>query len=192
MTKSTILGIILISFLALTFSSDAIARGGGHYGSRSGKPYSYRAPRASGFYSPRRSTYRSRRPTFQLHRGRSYVDFRTPRYKSSFRMKHYHSHITPRRTFIPYMGNSLNGTKLAIDGDTFYSEGIRYRVRGIDTPEMGNPRAERAHQRLQQLLNSGVVSVQTVAIDKYGRTVAVVKVNGRDVAEILQSEGYAK
>ena len=79
-----------------------------------------------------------------------------------------------------------------VDGDTFYSGGVRYRVRGIDTPERGQPMFEEAKQRLRQLLSSGKVSVESKAIDKYGRTVAITRVNGQDVAPILTREGYAK
>jgi len=49
-----------------------------------------------------------------------------------------------------------------------------------------------ARQRLQELLNLGSVSVEPVAVDKHGRTVAIIRVNGQDVADILRSEGYAK
>lgn len=79
-----------------------------------------------------------------------------------------------------------------MDGDTFHAGGQRIRVRGIDTPEIGQPRAELAKARLNQLLNSGNVTIIPRAIDKFGRTVADVFVNGRNVADILKSEGLAK
>lgn len=78
------------------------------------------------------------------------------------------------------------------DGDTFYANGRRIRVRGIDTPELGQPRSFAARERLQQLLSSGTVTLQPRAVDKYGRTVATVMVNGQDVAAVLRAEGYAK
>lgn len=59
-----------------------------------------------------------------------------------------------------------------------------FRLRGVDTPELGQPRADAARQRLQQLLNSGTVTVEPKAVVKYGRTVAVVRVNGQDVSSI--------
>lgn len=86
----------------------------------------------------------------------------------------------------------IAGRPYAIDGDTFYSGGVRYRLRNIDTPEKGAPRAEAARVRLQQLLDSGSVTVEPHAIDKYGRTVAIVRVNGTDVADVLRREGFSK
>ena len=78
------------------------------------------------------------------------------------------------------------------DGDTFYANGQHIRVRGIDTPELGQPRAAQATQRLTQLLHSGQVVVTPRAIDKYGRTVADVTVNGVNVAQTMKAEGLAK
>jgi endonuclease YncB( thermonuclease family) len=62
----------------------------------------------------------------------------------------------------------------------------------FDTPELGQPRSFAARERLQQLLHSGTVTVEPRAVDKYGRTVGIVRVNGQDVAAILRAEGYAK
>src|SRR6266850_6344611 len=87
---------------------------------------------------------------------------------------------------------NISGPVRVHDGDTFYAEGKRIRVRGIDTPELGQPRSFAARDRLNQLLHSGSVTVEPRAIDKYGRTVAIVKVNGQDVAGILKAEGFAK
>lgn len=62
----------------------------------------------------------------------------------------------------------------------------------VDTPEKFQPGFLAAKARLQQLLASGNVEIRPVARDKFGRTVARVFVNGRDVAEILRVEGHAK
>lgn len=79
-----------------------------------------------------------------------------------------------------------------VDGDTFYWQGKRYRVQGIDTPEVGQPNSYEAKWRLRQLLTSGMIEVKEVATDKYGRTVAEVTVNGQNVAETMKNEGYKK
>lgn len=79
-----------------------------------------------------------------------------------------------------------------IDGDTFYYKGKKYRVQGIDTPEKGQYNYEAAKIRLTELLKSGIVTVEEVAIDVYGRTVAEVYVNYENVAQILKNEGYQK
>ncbi len=78
------------------------------------------------------------------------------------------------------------------DGDTFYVGGETFRLRGIDTPELGQPRAHEARRRLLELLHAGPVTIVRRAEDVYGRAVADVFVGGRDVARILNAEGYAK
>ncbi len=80
----------------------------------------------------------------------------------------------------------------AVDGDTFRSGGVRYRLQGIDTPERGQPKYAEAKWRLQELLDSGKVTIERKARDVYGRTVAVVRVDGVDVAQTLRSEGFEK
>ncbi len=80
----------------------------------------------------------------------------------------------------------------AVDGDTFRSGGVRYRLQGIDTPERGQPKYAEAKLRLQELLDSGKVTIERKARDVYGRTVAVVRVDGVDVAQTLKAEGFEK
>ena len=78
------------------------------------------------------------------------------------------------------------------DGDTFYVGAETIRLRGIDTPELGQPRATDAMRRLIVLLHAGPVTIVPRAEDVYGRTVADVYVGGLDVAQVLRAEGYAK
>ena len=68
----------------------------------------------------------------------------------------------------------------------------RIRLRGIDTPELTEPRGQEARQRLEQLLKEGPIRIVPHGQDIYGRTVADVFVNGRNVAETLKAEGFAK
>ncbi|MEY3201112.1 MAG: hypothetical protein RIR70_662 [Pseudomonadota bacterium] len=68
----------------------------------------------------------------------------------------------------------------AADGDTFYFNGRKYRVEGV-SPALA--KQEITKQRLQQLLDSGEVSIEPRAIDDGGLTTAVIRVAGRDVAE---------
>ncbi len=79
-----------------------------------------------------------------------------------------------------------------IDGDTLRIGPERIRLRGIDTPELSEPRGQEARQRLEQLLKEGPIRIVPHGQDVYGRTVADVFVNGRNVAEILKQEGFAK
>lgn len=78
------------------------------------------------------------------------------------------------------------------DGDTFYVGREAIRLRGIDTPELGQPKAAAARWRLIQLLRSGPVTIVPRVTDVYCRTVADVSVSGRDVAEVLRREGFEK
>ncbi len=78
------------------------------------------------------------------------------------------------------------------DGDTFYVGAETIRLRGIDTPELGHPKAAEATRRLIALLSSGPVTILPRAEDVYGRTVADVYVAGRDVSDILRQGGFEK
>ena len=78
------------------------------------------------------------------------------------------------------------------DGDTFYVGAEAIRLRGIDTPELGRPRASEAKRRLIEMLHGGPVTIVRRAEDVYGRIVADVYVGGRDVAGVLRAEGYEK
>jgi len=80
----------------------------------------------------------------------------------------------------------------AVDGDTFDAGGVRYRLNGIDAPELQEPLGAQARDRLQQLLDSGSAVAYPIATDVYGRVIADVLVNGVSVASLLRSEGYAK
>lgn len=79
-----------------------------------------------------------------------------------------------------------------IDGDTFAYGAERIRIRGIDTPEKSETGGFDASQRLDLLLREGPIVVVPAAVDKYGRVVADVFINGRNVAEVLRSEGHVK
>ena len=78
------------------------------------------------------------------------------------------------------------------DGDTFYVGAGAIRLRGIDAPELGQPRSYEAKRRLSALLHAGPVTIVRHAEDRYGRIVADVYVRGRNVADVLRAEGFAK
>src|SRR5688500_18256788 len=64
------------------------------------------------------------------------------------------THPPPRR-HQPY---AVNPASIKVhDGDTFYVAWATIRVRGVDTPELGEPRAEAATRRLAALLAAGPV-----------------------------------
>jgi micrococcal nuclease len=79
-----------------------------------------------------------------------------------------------------------------VDGDTFWYGGERVRIRGYDAPERSESGGLEALQRLEWLLQEGQVVMVPQAVDVYGRTVADVYVDARNVAAVMAAEGYIK
>jgi endonuclease YncB( thermonuclease family) len=98
-----------------------------------------------------------------------------------------------------------------VDGDTVRFKGEVYRLVGFDTPERGDKarcdnereRAEAATARLRSLLASGEANLKRVACAcrprlegtkncNYGRLCGSLLIAGRDVGQILISEGLAQ
>ena len=81
-------------------------------------------------------------------------------------------------------------------GMTQESEAIR--IFNIDAPEIEGQcayesnLAQRSKHRLAELLQGQSVEVLRQGTDRYGRTLASVRVNGRDAGDILVSEGLAR
>ena len=93
------------------------------------------------------------------------------------------------------------GTNCVVDGDTLWIQGQKVRVADIDAPETHDYRCpsekalgDRATQRLNQLVNSGSVMLQSIDRDedRYGRKLRIVMVNGTSVGDTLVSEGLAR
>jgi micrococcal nuclease len=92
----------------------------------------------------------------------------------------------------------------AVDGDTVDAAFTRWRLVGLDTPETGGrakcpqerARGREAAARLHTLARSGkAVLVPTWPPwrgDKYGRRLAQLLVDGKDVGAILIGEGLAR
>lgn len=86
-----------------------------------------------------------------------------------------------------------------VDGDTFWLGREKFRLANIDAPELSEPRcsserrlARKATRRLFQLLVGQELTIERQGLDKYGRTLALVTASGRDVGEVLVSEGLAR
>ena len=77
-----------------------------------------------------------------------------------------------------------------IDGDTFETASRKNPVRlaNVDVPEKGRPRGAAARNRLEKLVGGKEVSIQTVARDTYGRSVAHVRVGRRSVNKAMRTE----
>lgn len=83
-----------------------------------------------------------------------------------------------------------------VDGDTFWHRGEKIRLADIDAPELTSrcqaerELAIRARNRLRELLVG--FEVRRTGRDRYGRTLAVVTVEGRSVGRVLVGEGLAR
>lgn len=93
------------------------------------------------------------------------------------------------------------GTNCVVDGDTFYLNGDKVRIAGIDAPETHDFKCagekalgDRTTARLRDLLNSGPITMTSIDRDRdrYGRLLRNVTVGGADVGERLIEEGLAR
>ena len=100
----------------------------------------------------------------------------------------------------PYQPNTPEKT-CVVDGDTIWLEGENIRLEGFDTPEpqtdiCGGERekalAAQASARLVELLNTNVWTVRRSGTDRYGRTLATVRIDGRGIGEWLVTERLAR
>jgi micrococcal nuclease len=75
-----------------------------------------------------------------------------------------------------------------IDGDTIETSVRKrpVRIEDINTPEKGQPGYSEAKQELGKLLKGEKVSVTPVATDKYGRTVAKIKLGNTLVSNLMK------
>lgn len=87
-----------------------------------------------------------------------------------------------------------------LDGDTLVCEGVGHvRATGYDTPEIRahcdreRIAADRATAALSRLIWRGqAVTVDISGLDRYGRTLGRVLVDGKDVAGPMLASGYAR
>ena len=101
----------------------------------------------------------------------------------------------------------LCATPIVHDDDSIRCGGERVRIAAIDAPEIPDspkchpPRASAwcdypagyaARDALSAFLARGPVMVQRTGIDRYGRTLALVSVNGLDAGDYLIRLGVAR
>jgi len=97
-------------------------------------------------------------------------------------------------------GITVSGQHIyVIDGDTFDLNGTRIRVAGIDAPETHPARCaeearlgQAATQKLAELLRGRPLWISGLKTDRYGRSVASVRVGGEDVADAMIGSGLAR
>src|SRR6266513_1702950 len=97
-------------------------------------------------------------------------------------------------------GTTVSGQHIiVIDGDTFILNATRIRVAGIDAPETHPARCaeearlgQAATQKLAELLRGRPLWISWLRPDRYGRSVGIVRVGGKDVADAMISAGLAR
>ena len=84
-----------------------------------------------------------------------------------------------------------------VDGDTLKIDGVTYRLWGIDAPESGQPCADgwpagrTATEHLRALIGERHVTCEPRSVDRYGRTVAICRADGRDLGADMVADGHA-
>lgn len=81
---------------------------------------------------------------------------------------------------------------LVIDGDTIFSDGVSYRIHGIDAPEMAQEGGIAAKQHLRSLLDGEAVTIRKTGRDRYDRVVARLYTKAGDVGEKMVANGFAR
>lgn len=82
-----------------------------------------------------------------------------------------------------------------VDGDTFWINGQRSRVRvwGLDAPEIGNAGGSTATAQLAGLVSGHSVQCRMRDVDRYGRIVGQCWLpDGRDIAAAMIASGTAR
>jgi micrococcal nuclease len=81
------------------------------------------------------------------------------------------------------------------DGDTIEvlrdNRAIRVRLEGVDCPELGQGFSQKAKQFTSGLVFGKTVKIRPIGNDEYGRLIARVVVDGKDVSEELLKAGLA-
>jgi len=97
-----------------------------------------------------------------------------------------------------FAAEPFNATVVRVsDGDTFTVESgekrTKVRLYGIDCPEIEQPQGQEAKAFVEKLLPlGGLVRLEEVDVDKYGRSVAIVTLPGGSTLEAeLLNAGYA-
>ena len=97
----------------------------------------------------------------------------------------------------PSVSSALSGKTINVaDGDTITvlsSDNIQTKIRlyGIDCPEKAQAFGQKAKKFTAALVAGKTVEVHSYDIDKYGRTVGVVRVDGINVNEEIIKAGLA-
>lgn len=91
---------------------------------------------------------------------------------------------------------SFEAKVLAVmDGDTVFVKSgpfkAKLRLVDIDAPEKAQPYGKQSQESLQSLVGGKVIHVESKAVDKFGRTIAVISIGGINVNEEQVRRGMA-
>ena len=86
-------------------------------------------------------------------------------------------------------GDTLNVQK--VENGKFVGEVMKIRMFGIDAPEKTQDYGIESKQALEKLVSGKTLEIEEKNRDRYGRTVAVVYVNGQNVNEEMVKNGNA-
>ena len=86
-------------------------------------------------------------------------------------------------------GDTLNVQK--VENGKFVGEVMKIRMFGIDAPEKTQDYGIESKQALEKMVNGKTLEIEEKNRDRYGRTVAVVYVNGKNVNEEMVKNGNA-
>ena len=86
---------------------------------------------------------------------------------------------------------TLTAQLKVVDGDTFYYNGSKIRLAYVDAPENNQPQGQMSKDWLEGYLRGKDLKFELVTLDKYGRKVCIVWVNGINLSEKIVEQGYA-
>ena len=98
---------------------------------------------------------------------------------------------------IPGLAWAWSGMVVGVsDDDTIkvmgaHNKQVKIRLYGVDTPEKGQAFGKKAKQFTSKMVFGKIVEVEPVDLDRYGRTVGIVKIEGVILNEELVREGFA-
>ncbi len=92
----------------------------------------------------------------------------------------------------PSIGTETIQVARIIDGDTLEAaSGQRVRLIGINTPESSMPFYEEAKDLLKSLVENKSVEIESHGTERYGRTLAYIFIDGKNVNEEILKNGLA-
>lgn len=100
---------------------------------------------------------------------------------------------TPSIPSNPSPSLPLTHIERVVDGDTFIgSDGTRYRLLGIDTPELDRCLGKEAKDRLTSLIEGRDVQLEEIRPSDFGRKGVSVRLDDIIINEVLAREGLGK